>query len=138
MPNAAYPNRKRQSAKTGSWSGWQAIWVLVLAACGLTVLSLFVGRVRGQSQPAYSLPVIDLPKPAPSAPQQPSNKADTPQKQEMVQEADNLLKMATELKTEVDKTTKDTLSLAVVRKAGAIEQMAHKDRTGITKDMGLR
>jgi hypothetical protein len=36
-----------------------------------------------------------------------------------------LLKLATELKAEVDKTTKDTLSLSVIRKADEIEKMAH-------------
>ncbi len=41
----------------------------------------------------------------------------------------NLLKMAYSLKTEVDKTTKDMLSVPVVRQAGEIEQMAHKLRS---------
>jgi len=35
-----------------------------------------------------------------------------------------LLKLATDLKTEVDKTNKDTLSLSVVRKADVIEKLA--------------
>ena len=52
------------------------------------------------------------------------------QKQEVASECANLLKMATDLKTEVDKTTKDTLSVTVVRKAGEIEQLAHKVRLG--------
>ncbi len=38
--------------------------------------------------------------------------------------------MATDLKSEVDKSTKDVLSVGVVRKAGEIEQLAHKVRTG--------
>lgn len=36
-----------------------------------------------------------------------------------------LLKLATELKTEVDKTDKDTLSIPVIRKAETIEKLAH-------------
>lgn len=36
--------------------------------------------------------------------------------------------MATDLKVEVDKTTKDELSLGVVRKAGELEQFARKVR----------
>ena len=36
-----------------------------------------------------------------------------------------LLALSTELKAEVDKTTKDELSLDVVRKAGEIEKLAH-------------
>lgn len=41
----------------------------------------------------------------------------------------NLLKMATNLKTDVDKTNQDVLSVAVVRDAGQIEEMAKKMRT---------
>lgn len=40
----------------------------------------------------------------------------------------NLLKMATDLKAEVDRTTQDVLSVAVIRDAGQIEQMAKKMR----------
>jgi hypothetical protein len=57
-----------------------------------------------------------------------------PQKQGVAGEAADLLKMATALKAEVDKTTKDTLSVAVVRKADEIEQLAHKVRVGAGKD----
>lgn len=55
------------------------------------------------------------------------------QQQQVADEAASLLKMATDLKAAVDKTTKDTLSVGVVRKAGAIEQLAHKVRTGTGK-----
>jgi hypothetical protein len=41
----------------------------------------------------------------------------------------SLLKMAYELKSEVDKTTKDTLSVTVVRRASDIEQLARKMRS---------
>ncbi len=41
----------------------------------------------------------------------------------------NLLELANSLKKEVDKTTADTLSVAVVRKATEIEQLARKMRT---------
>lgn len=43
-------------------------------------------------------------------------------------ECADLLKLASDLKVAVDKTTKDELSLSVLRKAGEIEQMAHKLR----------
>jgi hypothetical protein len=39
-----------------------------------------------------------------------------------------LVKMAAELKAEVAKTNKDTLSMLVVRKAEAIERLAHSVR----------
>jgi hypothetical protein len=41
--------------------------------------------------------------------------------------------MATALKIEIDKTNQDTLSLAVVRKATEIEQLARKARLGTSK-----
>ncbi len=69
--------------------------------------------------------------PAPAAEPKPET-AGNPQdqrKQEVASQCANLLKMATDLKAEVDKTTKDELSLAVVRKAGEIEQFARKVRT---------
>jgi hypothetical protein len=52
-----------------------------------------------------------------------------PSRQQVANEAADLLKMATALKSEVDKSTKDMLSVGVVRKANQIEQMAHKART---------
>jgi type VI protein secretion system component VasF len=60
----------------------------------------------------------------------PAAAASDPQKQEIADEAADLLKLATTLKTEVDKSNKDTLSVTVVRKAGEIEQLAHKARVG--------
>ncbi len=58
---------------------------------------------------------------------------DDARKQQIASECADLLKMATDLKSEVDKTTKDMLSVRVVRKAGEIEQLAHKVRTGSPK-----
>lgn len=51
-------------------------------------------------------------------------------KQEVAQECADLLKLATDLKSQVDKARKDELSVSVVRKATEIEQMAHKVRSG--------
>ena len=72
---------------------------------------------------------------APGEPEKPQVKAKTgdQQQREIASETADLLKMATALKTEVDKTTKDTLSVTVVRKANEIEQLAHKARTGTPK-----
>ena len=54
----------------------------------------------------------------------------SPQEQRAATETAALLKMATELKAAVDKSNKDTLSLAVIRKADEIERAARgmKDR----------
>lgn len=44
---------------------------------------------------------------------------------QLVADAQRLLSLANELKTDVDKSTKDTLSLDVIRKADEIEKLAH-------------
>ncbi len=49
----------------------------------------------------------------------------TERKKLLADESALLLKLATELKTEVDKTDKDTLSVSVIRKADTIEKLAH-------------
>jgi hypothetical protein len=51
--------------------------------------------------------------------------ANVERKKQIADDSAKLLKLATDLKTEVDKTTKDTLSLAVIRKADEIERLAH-------------
>jgi hypothetical protein len=51
--------------------------------------------------------------------------ANVERKKQISDDSAQLLKLATELKTEVDKTTKDTLSLGVIRKADEIERLAH-------------
>ena len=43
----------------------------------------------------------------------------------IVDESALLLKLATDLKAEVDKTNKDTLSLTVIRRADLVEKLAH-------------
>ncbi len=50
--------------------------------------------------------------------------ANAARKKQIADEAAKLLQLATELKSEVDKTDKDTLSLKVIRKADSIEKLA--------------
>ena len=51
--------------------------------------------------------------------------ANAARKKQIASESAKLLKLATELKAEVDKTDKDTLSIGVIRKADEIEKLAH-------------
>jgi hypothetical protein len=51
--------------------------------------------------------------------------ANTERKKQIAEDSAKLLKLATDLKAEVDKTNKETLSLAVIRKADEIERLAH-------------
>jgi nitric oxide reductase activation protein len=49
----------------------------------------------------------------------------------LVADTAKLLELANELKAAVDKSNKDTLSLDVVRKADAIEKLAHSVKEGM-------
>ena len=49
----------------------------------------------------------------------------------LVEDTAKLLELANELKAAVDKSNKDTLSLDVVRKADAIEKLAHSVKEGM-------
>jgi hypothetical protein len=50
--------------------------------------------------------------------------ANAERKKQLTDDSARLLKLANELKTEVDKTDKDTLSISVIRKADEIERLA--------------
>jgi hypothetical protein len=52
-----------------------------------------------------------------------------PRQREIYDDSANLLKLANSLKAEVNKSTADQLSLAVVREAEEIEKLARKMRT---------
>jgi hypothetical protein len=51
--------------------------------------------------------------------------ASVERKRQITDDSARLLKLASDLKAEVDKTSKDTLSLGVIRKAEEIEKLAH-------------
>jgi hypothetical protein len=57
--------------------------------------------------------------------QQTSAVSDAERKKQIADDSAKLLKLATDLKAEVDKTSKDTLSVNVIRKADEIEKLAH-------------
>jgi len=61
-----------------------------------------------------------------------------PHQRQVAIECSDLLKMATDLKAAVDKSTKDELSVDVVRKAGELEQYARKVREGTKLTAGTQ
>ncbi len=62
-------------------------------------------------------------------PPQPVQPETVQQKREqLAADSARLLKLATELKADVDKTTKDQLSITVVKKADEVEKLARKVR----------
>jgi hypothetical protein len=52
----------------------------------------------------------------------------TPQQKQLADDTAQLLTLANELKAELDKSNKDTLSLSVIKKAEQVEKLAHKVR----------
>ncbi len=62
--------------------------------------------------------------------------AETARKQQLADDSARLLALAIALKAEVDKTSKDTLSLTVIRKADEIEKLAHTVRETIKQTSG--
>jgi hypothetical protein len=65
----------------------------------------------------------------PSAPQ-------TPKQKQLADDTARLLQLANELKAEMDKSSKDTLSLNVMKKAEQVEKLAHKVRDEMKASMG--
>lgn len=102
------------------------------------------GLIRTHAQQSFPLPAINPPgakassQPGPgataSAAQQPAAQGAQSNETEVAKQCADILKMATELKAEVDKSSKDQLSVPVVRKAGEIEQLARKVRTSSGKN----
>ena len=76
---------------------------------------------------ANPTPSAELKALQPAAPQG-GDAANSDGSRQLRLEADDLLRMANELMIQMDRTQKDTLSVAVVHKASAIEQLAHKMR----------
>lgn len=62
--------------------------------------------------------------------------ANAQRKKQLTDDSEKLLKLATDLKAEVDKTSKDTLSLSVIRKAEEIEKLARSVREKMKLTVG--
>jgi hypothetical protein len=124
----------------GFWSGTGAFAVAVVAVACLAQSNIAPGGALRTDR-------IDQPTPINQAPDanaqlalnekqagaQNFAAANAARHKQIADDSARLLKLATELKSEVDKTTKDTLSLTVVRKADEIEKLAH----GVKEKMKL-
>jgi hypothetical protein len=105
-----------------------------------------VGLIRTHAQESFPLPAINPPgaksaaaatataSSAQSAPQQTGTTASEATASEVAKQCAELLKLANDLKAAVDQSSASTLSVTVVRKAGEIEQLAHKVRNANAKN----
>jgi len=75
---------------------------------------------------------------AQQSPEKPKKDADpsADRQKQLADDTAKLLLLANELKVEMDKSSKDTLSLTVVKKAEEVEKLAHKVREEMKKSMG--
>ena len=121
----------------------RALWGCLLV--GLIAISMAewpeLHSVRAQSSSPQATTLQDLTGPAPDPSAQahlvePAAKLENhapppadPQQKQIYDDGASLLKLATTLKAEVDKTSADTLSLTVIRRADEIEKLAHRMRT---------
>jgi hypothetical protein len=112
-------------------------------AC-LLLIPAFAGRAQSSTAPINPLRMdrVDLPTPVNQAPdpnaqmqmrnlqtgKQNFAAANAERKKQISDDSARLLKLVSDLKSEVDKTNKDTLSLNVIRKADEIEKLAHSVR----------
>ncbi len=108
--------------------------VFVTLACVALVAGAGILHSQVQSEPspapANSSPPASTQALVPTGQGQPQvNEAPAAPKSQIAEDSANLLNLASGLKAEVDKTSRDTLSILVIKKANEIEQLAHRMRT---------
>ncbi len=106
----------------------RARWLCLFGCVAALVVAAGVGLIRTQAQESFPLPAINPPGAQTAHVQQAGTTSEDASTPKVAKQCADLLKMATELKSAVDKSSADTLSVTVVRKAGEIEQLAHKVR----------
>lgn len=117
-----------------------------LPACLLAIAFTAPAALAAQQNPDKSIhdPSVTAPPDANAqmamrdqkAKEQNYEAANTERKRQIADDSAKLLQLATELKAEVDKTTKDTLSITVIRKADEIEKLARDVKTKMKLTVG--
>lgn len=89
------------------------------------------GQRSGSPQviPPQQTPNVPIQEPgitlSPQIEQEQAKLRNTDRQRKLIADTQKLLSLATELKSDVDKSTKDTMSLDVIKKADEIEKLAH-------------
>ena len=101
--------------------GFLLLWIVVMVFLSCSAQASQEAQEPSTDQPSQSAAVADT--------QRDSRKSvgdDSAERQkQLAADKAKLLKLATELKEEMDKTNLDTLSLSIIRKANQIEKLAH-------------
>ncbi len=111
------------------------LFSVVMGGCLLALTCSADGH--GQSANGSALTTAGAVKPAEEV-KKAGKEADpvAQRQQQLADDTARLLLLANELKAEMDKSTKDTLSLTVVKKAEEVEKLAHKVRDEMKKSIG--
>jgi hypothetical protein len=146
------PNRDNDRARsTPQVHAWSLLRRWAVAA--LVVFAALAATYQLDSQQVPNTPRMDKPILLPEANRLPDandqmtmheqqgkkanfEAANLERKRQIADDSAKLLKLASDLKTEVDKTSKDTLSLGVIRKAEEIERLAHAVKEKMKLTMG--
>jgi hypothetical protein len=131
--NLASPGGSRWHIRTMPWvRRFVCVFALAMLATANQVSSQSSPPQAPSSNPDKPSPLPDANRPPDAGPQmavQGKDKnvdpASIERKRQITDDSARLLKLASDLKAEVDKTSKDTLSLGVIRKAEEIEKLAH-------------
>ena len=122
----------------------------MLAHAALVLVAAVLASGQQSSPPGQPQPTAgqQAPDPGPSRPgagatplaipaaSRTPESANAERRRELADDAARLLSLATGLKAEVDKTDKDTLSLAVIRKADEIEKLARTVKEKMKLSLG--
>jgi uncharacterized protein YlxW (UPF0749 family) len=87
--------------------------LLIAGVAGVTLVSMPIGAAR---IPVHGAQVSAA---------QPAPQSASARQKKIAEDSAKLLQMANDLKAEVEKTSKDQMSLEVIRKADEIEKLAH-------------
>jgi hypothetical protein len=146
----------QRTSSTISTQGAESLWSLVRRwsrpAAGLAVLTTLIAVAQPPQQSSAN---PDRPYLLPEANRLPDKNdqmqlrddqgkkqnfeaANAERKKQIADDTSKLLELATQLKAEVDKTSKDTLSINVIRKAESIEKLARgvKEKMKLTVGAG--
>jgi hypothetical protein len=120
----------------------RALWVCLLTGLFVIAVAIRPGAwmtFAQSTEPQVATPpaatdaaaaaTAQAPAPDQAAKPEVSDAPAGPPKKQVVLDSANLLKMANDLKANMDKTTPDTLSVAVIHQAEEIEKLAHKMRS---------
>ena len=139
--------KQQHEAKSRRSPRISVLWIGILTGAATLALGPLVGEGLQVRDPGFRYPpsVTRIPDAntqndinGKDAKDKDFEAANAERKKQIADDSERLLKLATDLKTEVDKTSKDTLSINVIRKADAIEKLAHdvKEKMKLTVGPG--